>query len=218
MPRAGKRIKGTSDERAEAREQLRAELLAAARSIAAESGGFDGITMRSIADHVGYTVPIVYQYFANKRALLVELVDVGFTELAHHLDRAECPTIQEREGGLLPATAAAYWQFAMADPDLYRLMHTLPEVPFGTAEAPAPARACFEALRRAVTAEAADGNPESREWAHDADAAADLLWAHLHGLVGLVLDGRIKGGGERGRILLGDLTRLFSQPGAPTSR
>ncbi|MGW6423669.1 TetR/AcrR family transcriptional regulator [Nocardia sp. NPDC055053] len=217
MPREGKRIKGTACERAEAREQLRAELLTAARSIATESDGFDSITMRSIADRVGYTVPIVYQYFAGKRALLLDLVEVGFTELAHHLDRAQCPAIQQREGGLLPATAVAYWQFAMADPHLYRLMHTLPEVPFGTADAPAPARACFEALRRAVAAGPAAGGPQLPEWAHDEDAAADLLWAHLHGLVGLVLDGRIKGGGERGRILLADLTRLFSSPVAPTS-
>ncbi|MFF2088076.1 TetR/AcrR family transcriptional regulator [Nocardia sp. NPDC058176] len=214
MPPEGKRIKGSACARAEAREQLRAELLTAARAIATESDGFDGITMRSVADRVGYTVPIVYQYFAGKRALLLDLVDVGFTELAEHLDRARCPTIQQREGGLLPATAMAYWQFAMADPHLYRLMHTLPEVPFGTADTSAPARACFEALRRAV---APEPGRQVHEWAHDEDAAADLLWAQLHGLVGLVLDGRVKGGGERGRLLLADLTRLFGSPTATAS-
>ncbi|MEU4417022.1 TetR/AcrR family transcriptional regulator [Nocardia salmonicida] len=217
MPRDGKRIKGTACERAEAREQLRAELLTAARSLAIESNGFDSITMRSIADRVGYTVPIVYQYFANRRELLVELVEVGFTELAHHLERARCPTVQDREGGLLPATAAAYWQFAMADPHLYRLMHTLPEIPFDTSAAPASARACFESLRRAVAETTAAETGRQRTWAYDSDAATNLLWAHLHGLVGLALDGRIKGGADRGRVLLFDLTRLFSSTGTPTA-
>ncbi|TQM25759.1 TetR/AcrR family transcriptional regulator [Nocardia bhagyanarayanae] len=202
MPRAGKRIKGTADERAEARERLRAELLSAARSIARESGGFDGVTVRSVADRVGYAVPIVYQYFANKRALLVELMEAGFTDLAERLHGALDAPVQDDP---LLEVAWAYWDFAVADPHLYRLMHTLPEVPFGTADAPEAARSCFEALRSAVAA----GAPKLPEAVMDDDAAADLLWAHLHGLVGLMLDGRIKGGAERGRALLVDLTSLF---------
>ncbi|WP_280464277.1 TetR/AcrR family transcriptional regulator [Nocardia cyriacigeorgica] len=213
MPRAGKRIKGTACERAEARERLRGELLAAARSIASETGGFDSVTVRSVADRVGYTVPIVYEYFANKGALLLELVDVGFADLAGQLGAALCPDTQRERGGPLLAVAVAYWDFAMADPHLYRLMHTLPGLAFGTAEAPDSARACFEVFRAAI----AEGAPHLCASAYDADAAADLLWAHLHGLVGLVLDGRIKGGAERGRHLLVDLTGLFAATGAATS-
>lgn len=205
MPRAGKRIKGTADERTEARERLRAELLSAAREIACETRGFESVTVRSVADRVGYTVPIVYEYFANKRALLVELVEVGFTELAEHLGHARCPQVYEHQGGPLLAVATAYWDFAMRDPNLYKLMHTLPEVPFGTRDAPEPARACFEALRDAVAA----GAPDLQARAYDDDAAADLFWAHLHGLVSLVLDGRIKDGRQRGRELLVDVTTLF---------
>ncbi|MBF6285643.1 TetR/AcrR family transcriptional regulator [Nocardia cyriacigeorgica] len=211
MPRAGKRIKGTACERAEARERLRTELLAAARSIATENGGYDSVTVRSVADRVGYTVPIVYQYFANKGALLLELVDAGFTDLAAQLGAALCPDAQSEHGGPLPAVAAAYWDFAMADPHLYRLMHTLPGVAFGSAETPDSARACFEVLRTVVS----DGAPQLCAVTYDEYAAADLLWAHLHGLVGLVLDGRIKGGADRGRHLLVDLTGLFAASGQP---
>ncbi|WP_282782009.1 MULTISPECIES: TetR/AcrR family transcriptional regulator [unclassified Nocardia] len=208
MPRDGKRIKGTADERAEARERLRSELLAAARELAREAGGYDSVTVRSVADRVGYTVPIVYQFFAGKRALLVELVDVGFAELAHRLGRARCPDIQRTEGGPLLTVAVAYWEFALDDPHLYRLMHSLPDVPFGTPDAPASARACFEILRETATT----GIPNLCADTHDADAGADLLWAHLHGLVSLVLDGRVKGGAERGRELLVDLTRWLNLP------
>ncbi|WP_067651780.1 TetR/AcrR family transcriptional regulator [Nocardia harenae] len=213
MPRAGKRIKGTADERAQARERLRIELLGAARAIACESSGFDSVTVRSVADRVGYTVPIVYEYFASKQALLEELVDVGFTDLAEELDAALCPRARPAGEGALLTVAVAYWDFAMADPHLYRLMHTLPGMPFGTGATPHSARACFEVLRGAV----AEGAPHLCAAAHDADAAADLLWAHLHGLVGLVLDGRIKGGAARGRELLVDLTRLFTGAATPAA-
>lgn len=213
MPREGKRIKGSAGERAEARDRLRAELLSAARVLADESAGFDSVTVRSVADRVGYTAPIVYQYFANKRALLVGLVDVGFTELADALGRAQCPEEYARAGGPLLAVATAYWEFAVANPHLYRLMHTLPDVPFGTPEAPAAARECFGVLKAAAALGAPD-HPAARS---DGDAVTDLLWAHLHGLVSLTLDGRIKGGPRRARGLLADLTASFA-PAGQTAR
>jgi AcrR family transcriptional regulator len=205
VPREGKRIKGSAGERAEARDRLRAELLSAARAIADESAGFDAVTVRSVADRVGYTAPIVYQYFASKRALLVGLVDVGFAELADRLGRAQCPAEYARAGGPLLSVAMAYWEFAAENPHLYRLMHTLPDVPFGTAEAPPAARECFGVLKAAVALGGADRSVARL----DDDAAADLLWAHLHGLVSLTLDGRIKGGPKRGRELLADVTASF---------
>jgi AcrR family transcriptional regulator len=203
-----KRIKGDAAERAEARDRLRAELLHAARALADETGGFDGLTVRSVADRVGYRAPIVYQYFAGKRALLLGLVDVGFTELADVLRRAQCAAASERDGDLLLDGAIAYWEFAARNPHLYRLMHTLPAVPFGTAEAPAAARDCFGVLK-AIVALGAPDHPAAR---FDDDAPADLLWAHLHGLVSLTLDGRIKGGAQRARELLTHLTASFAAP------
>lgn len=190
MPADGRRIKGSADERAGARDRLRAELLAAARSIAEEEGaGFDRVTVRSVADRVGYTAPIVYQFFANKRALLIGLIELGFAELARELGRAQRP---EKGDDRLLAVATAYWEFAVRNPHLYRLMHTLPDIPFGTRQAPAAARECFAVLKSAL-----------REGSDD---TADLFWAHLHGVVSLTLDGRIKGGPKRARELLPALT------------
>ncbi|RZS37509.1 TetR family transcriptional regulator [Herbihabitans rhizosphaerae] len=183
MPRDGKRVRGSTEERARVREELRGELLAAARTLIEETGGTRSVTMRAVADRVGYTAPIVYQYFANKRDLLLGVVDDGFGELADRLAEADA----------LPAAAEAYWTFAMRRPHVYRLMHGLVDVPFGTAAAPAAARRCFELLRTAVEAAA----PEHPATGEDDDAATDLYWAHLHGLVMLTLDGRIKGGRRR---------------------
>ncbi|MFJ8746922.1 TetR/AcrR family transcriptional regulator [Embleya sp. NPDC127516] len=205
MPAGQYRIKGTADQRARARHQLRTELLTAAREIADESGGFEKVTMRAVADRVGYTAPILYQSFANKQALLIGLLDVGFAELADRLGRAQSPELPHGSTSALGPIAAAYWEFASGNPHLYRLMHSLPDVPFGTPDAPPSAARCFEVLKTAVKTAAAD-HPAT---AYDDDAATDLLWAQMHGLVSLMLDGRMKGGPARGRDLLQILTDTF---------
>jgi AcrR family transcriptional regulator len=202
----GRRIKGSAGQRAEARDRLRAELLSAARCIAAETGGFDGVTVRSVADRVGYRAPVVYEYFAGKKALLVSVVEAGFTELAERLGKARCPDVYGPAGGPLLAAAVAYWEFAVENPHLYRLMHTLPDLPFGTPDTPDAIRGCFEQLKAAADL----GAPDHAAARHDEFAPADLLWAHLHGLVSLTLDGRIKGGPERAKELLADLTASFA--------
>ncbi|GAA3308750.1 TetR/AcrR family transcriptional regulator [Nonomuraea dietziae] len=210
MPHDGKRVKGSADERAQARDRLRAELLAAARALAEEKGGYEGVTIRALADRVGYRAPVVYEYFANKRDLLLALIEAGFAECADALAKALCAHEQRRAGGVLPAVAEAYWSFSLSQPHLYRLMHSLSDVPFGAPATPAPAQECFVLLRNAVT-EAAPRHPAT---AYDADAATDLFWAHLHGLVMLTLDGRIKGGPTRAHGLLGHLTDTFTGNGA----
>jgi AcrR family transcriptional regulator len=172
------RIKGAAAERAEARAALRNELLAAARGLAVESGGYDHVTIRLVADRVGYRAPIVYEYFANKRALLRELVNIGFTELADKL----------RTGTSLPGIALAYWDFAFGEPTLYRLMH-------GLVESTPEARECLRILKAAVPHD----HPAAT---HDDDAPADLVWSQLHGLVSLAMNGRLQGGPARGRKLL----------------
>jgi AcrR family transcriptional regulator len=205
MPREGKRVKGDADERAQTRRRLRTELLAAARALATENDGYEAVTIRAVADRVGYRAPVVYEHFANKRALLLAIVDAGFSECADTLAQARCSDRQPTGDPLL-AIAEAYWTFALSQPHLYRLMHGLGDVPFGTIGTPAPALTCFSLLKDAVT-EAASQHPAST---CDADAATDLFWAHLHGLVMLTLDGRIKGGPTRAHDLLKHLTSTFA--------
>jgi hypothetical protein len=83
MPREGRRVKGDADERAQARRRLRTELLAAARALAIENDGYEAVTIRAVADRVGYRAPVVYEHFANKRALLLAIVDAGCTPPPH---------------------------------------------------------------------------------------------------------------------------------------
>ncbi|MBM7785290.1 TetR/AcrR family transcriptional regulator [Tenggerimyces flavus] len=184
------RIKGDDHQRAAARSQLRADILTAARELAEQAGGYEPVTMRQVAERVGYTAPVVYEYFASKRELLVGVLTEGFERLASQLAEA---------GPTKRAAAGALWDFANAHPRLYLLMHNLVDIPFGTPETPEPARRCFDLLREAVAA----ASP-----AHaDLDDATDLFWAQTHGLIVLSLAGRIKGGRDRARALLDEVGR-----------
>ncbi|SFP03734.1 TetR/AcrR family transcriptional regulator [Actinomadura madurae] len=197
MPGSDGRIKGPSDERAQARERLRRRLLDAARALATEHGGYDAVTVRAVASRVGYAAPVVYQYFSNKHDLLVAVVDTGFAELAERLGRAQC----RNKTDMLLATAEEYWAFAMAEPYLYRLMHGLGGVPFGEPNTPKSALDCFHLLAAAAG---------TRAPGRDQDTVTDLFWAQLHGLVTLTLDGRIKGGPTRAQRLLPDLVAAYT--------
>ena len=94
----------------------RRRLLDAARDLATERG-YDGVTVRSVAERAGVSAPTAYQYFTSKDHLLVDvLVDlVGDTtgSLAH----------RPVEGGTVADRAAATLRRAVANveraPDLY---------------------------------------------------------------------------------------------------
>ncbi|MFF4617470.1 TetR/AcrR family transcriptional regulator [Nonomuraea jabiensis] len=175
------------------RQEMRTRLLDAARGIASEEG-WNAVTIRRIAGKLEYSAPILYQHFSSKEELLVELMMVGFAELAERLRLAAAGSPEER----LVAMAEAYWAFAFASPELYQAMNGMDGVPFGTAETPQEAKNAFRVFRIAL-----QGIAEARgaELA-DPPGAVDTIWAFLHGCVSLAMAGRIAGGTERSRTLM----------------
>ncbi|MFC7341846.1 TetR/AcrR family transcriptional regulator [Saccharopolyspora griseoalba] len=68
------------------REQTRNEAKQVAMEQLAESGAA-GISVNAIAKRMGITGPALYRYFANRDALLTELVADGYRDLAEALER-----------------------------------------------------------------------------------------------------------------------------------
>src|ERR671912_360414 len=85
--RAGGARMVTEARRERQRREVRQGILDAARTIAARDG-WQAVTVRRLAEQVEYTPPIVYQHFANKEAVLLELVREGFHTLRTALDNA----------------------------------------------------------------------------------------------------------------------------------
>ena len=175
------------------RQQMRTRLLEAARAIAAEEG-WNAVTIRRIANKLEYTAPILYQYFSSKESLFMELMLVGFTELADQLNVAAQAPAHER----LAAIGEAYWAFAFASPELYQAMNGMDGVPFGTTETPIEAKAAFRTFRIALQSIAEARGADLA----DPIGAVDTLWAFLHGCVSLAMAGRIAGGVERAKTLM----------------
>ena len=102
------------------KEETRINILDAALQIVKEEG-WQALSMRKIADKIEYTAPIIYEYFASKDAILLELTRKGFLLLLKDLkearDKYRLPAKQ------LEAMWLAYWNFAFANKELYQVMY-----------------------------------------------------------------------------------------------
>ncbi len=101
------------------KEETRKNILDAAYGIAKEEG-WNGLSMRKIADRIEYTAPIIYEYFSNKEAILSELTGWGFNMLSRALEKAKATSENPREQ--LKAMWMAYWEFAFTDTEMYQVM------------------------------------------------------------------------------------------------
>lgn len=102
------------------KEETRSNILKAAREIVKEEG-WQGLSMRKIADKIEYTAPIIYEYFSNKEAILQELTCKGFVILTKDLEAAKAESTDAAKQ--LEAMWLAYWNFALKNKEMYQLMY-----------------------------------------------------------------------------------------------
>ncbi|MCP9749682.1 TetR/AcrR family transcriptional regulator [Ferruginibacter sp. HRS2-29] len=101
------------------KEETRISILDAAFKIV-KNEGWQSLSMRKIADEIEYTAPIIYEYYANKEAILQELTRKGYRVLTAELAEArDTQAIPEKQ---LEAMWLAYWDFAFAHKEYYQLM------------------------------------------------------------------------------------------------
>ncbi|MER7946530.1 TetR/AcrR family transcriptional regulator [Streptomyces sp. NPDC096079] len=97
------------------RAETRVEILRAARELA-RAEGWDAVSMRRLADRIGYSANYAYRYFKGRDDILLAFVEDGFARLAGLM----------RAGGTsVHAAAAAYLDFALDEPDVYQVMYGL---------------------------------------------------------------------------------------------
>jgi AcrR family transcriptional regulator len=100
-------------------EQLREEIVAAAKQLLADAERGDDVSIRAVADAVGVTSPSIYLHFEDKNALLGAVVSDVFADL-------DTAMLSEAEGlteplARLRAFGMAYVRFALAHPEQYRM-------------------------------------------------------------------------------------------------
>jgi AcrR family transcriptional regulator len=94
-------------------------ILGSARRLLERTGAAT-LSLRQVAEAAGLSRQAPYNHFANKEALLAELVRDGFERLAAKIRAAADPSGRaERQ---LAGAGEAYITFALSEPTLFRLM------------------------------------------------------------------------------------------------
>lgn len=115
------------------RERVRAatieEIKATAMRMLREHGA--DLRFADIARDMGMTAPALYRYFADRDELLSALMVDGFQEMSDALGAALESAASDDLADRLRAVAAAYRNFASADPSRFSLLFGLPNPGFG---------------------------------------------------------------------------------------
>lgn len=86
----------------------------------AEETGWNKLTVRALAQRIGYSPPILYQHFRNKEHLLREVMQQGFDLLRSEMHGAAGTSTDPQRA--LVAVARARLRFALTHPALHSLM------------------------------------------------------------------------------------------------
>ncbi|RZJ79118.1 MAG: TetR/AcrR family transcriptional regulator [Flavobacterium sp.] len=111
-----------SEKRLRQKEQLKDSILEAAKSIILKEG-WQSVSIRKIADAINYSLPVVYNHFESKDAILEEFVKQGFDLLSETVLAAKGKLLQPEEQ--LNEMAIAYFKFAFEQREYYQMMFGL---------------------------------------------------------------------------------------------
>ncbi|MFH8283740.1 TetR/AcrR family transcriptional regulator [Streptomyces antibioticus] len=157
---------------------LRAACLRAARELLEEDGSA-GLSLRAVARRAGVSATAPYRHYADREALVSAVAAEGYRELAQDLAAAHpAPSTPDD----LAAVAVAYVRFALDHPALFRAMFAEPCDP--TSEERVAATAAISQYVQGIVRDAFPG-------ADDTGALATTVWALVHGLAFLHLDGKL---------------------------
>lgn len=166
------------------KESLRQEIMDAARELFVHEG-YEHVSMRKIADRIGYSATTIYLYFDDKADLMTEICEETFAKLTRNIISINKRSDDPIEG--LRAGMKEYINFGIRHPSHYLLL-------FGS-RAPAEMKVrfheskgkmAFETLREAVSRCIAAGIFQSK----DVDLLSQTFWAGLHGITSLLITQR----------------------------
>lgn len=184
----------------------RSEILEAAQRIFVEQG-YEGATIRRIADEVGVSSTALYMHFRDKSEILLEICEGLFENLitvnAELIARELDPVARVR------MMLDAYIDFALDHPNVYRLVFC--SIPSGMGPdkqdlLDGMGARTYELFRKGVVQVAKAG----RLAGADVDLSAQTAWAGTHGIVSLVLTRPQFPWGEPRRICAHTLDTVFA--------
>ena len=199
-------------ERAYHHGDLRRALVARALELL-RTGGAEALTLRAVARAAGVSQAAPYRHFADRRALVAAVAEEGFRQLVDAMTQAMGQAMAAGNMRLaFREVGVAYVRFALEHDAQYRVM-------FGAEVANnedlpalrAQSRGVLEGVARAV----AGLQQAGLVGPGDPHTMAAALWAALHGLVMLQLDGQTLGIVPSHEALVDETLRLVMFGMAP---
>lgn len=175
---------GVQERRAREKQELRQEILDAARELFVHEG-FENVSMRKIAEKIEYSPTTIYLHFADKADLLDSVCEETLEKLENRLavfrDTTADPLERLKQG------LRAYIEFGLEYPSDYRVAFLLEFKPFAEPDRCVrchdQGQKTFDHMRHNVR--------ECMELGifrqSDVEATSQALWAAIHGLTSLLI-------------------------------
>ncbi|WP_299758000.1 TetR/AcrR family transcriptional regulator [uncultured Pontibacter sp.] len=193
---------GIAERKKRHKEEIRASILEAAWQLVVQDG-WQALSVRKIAEAIEYSVPVIYDHFANKEAILLELTKQGFQKLNASLVKAQDGATSPEEQ--IEAMAYAYWHFAFEQGAYYQVMYGLGipscETVNQITELSTFSELILQPIKKLI---AAGEHPET-----DPFLKLHTFWSMLHGLVSINMMGSEQHKEELNQMVLKDFIRGF---------
>ncbi|MBL7700541.1 MAG: TetR/AcrR family transcriptional regulator [Chitinophagaceae bacterium] len=193
---------GIAERKIRQKEEVRASILQAAWKIVQEEG-WQALSIRRIADAIEYSVPVIYDHFENKEAILLEFTKQGFGLLSDEMAKAKKRYSDPEKQ--IEAMAFSYWEFAFDNKAIYQVMYGL-GLPSCDTVNKVPELATFtdlvlEPIKGLITA---SNN-------HEADDMLKLhtFWSMLHGLISINMMNHNQAKQELNQLVIQDFIKAF---------
>lgn len=174
--------KSSQKRREEQKDSLRQSILNAAGELFLEKG-YEGFSLRQVAERIGYSATTIYRYYENKDDLLLAIVREGFTEFNRQLSSA----VQGARTPLkkIEALGETYVNFGMENPVYYQLMFMQrADFLFQSRSAETvPMIDSFNVLQEGVGTAMEAGVIKKV----DVETYSYVLWSLMHGIVSLAI-------------------------------
>jgi len=164
--------------------ETRDKILDAARELFVVEG-YEGVSMRRVAEKIEYSPTAIYVYFADKQQLFHELCQQDYARLAEVIQSSEM-SLDPMER--LKQIGRTYTEFGVRYPNHYKFMFMTAHPPHEPDEEDRavmgnPEVDAYAFLKWAVQ-QAIDAG-RLREELQDAELISQTLWASVHGVIAL---------------------------------
>jgi AcrR family transcriptional regulator len=173
---------GIAERKLRQKEEVRGLILDTAWLMVKQEG-WHALSLRRISEAIEYSVPVIYDHFENKEAIMLEFSRLGFALLSKKLRQAKekhtDPALQ------LLGIADAYWNFAFRNKEYYQLMFGL-GMPCCNIDKCVPEKSAFRDLvMEPIARMMRSGGQKST----NVCLKYHTFWSVLHGLVSIKMLG-----------------------------